>query len=107
MTTATAVAAGSPGSTGRTGTRAERSWHHWRAAGPTGGHAGRERSRENERPTGRTLRAARTEHAGVMTEGTIVPTDHRANEEDDGHDENNAGDDDYPRRNLVEARRPR
>jgi len=104
MTTATAMAAGS---TGRTGTRAEGAWHHWRAAGPTGAHAGRERSRENERPTGRALRATKTEHAGVMTQGTIVPTDHRAGEEDDGHDENNPGDDNYPRCNLVEARRPR
>jgi hypothetical protein len=42
-----------------------------------------------------------------MAEGLIVTGDGGAGEEDNRHDEDNAGDDHDPCRNLVEPRRPR
>jgi hypothetical protein len=41
----------------------------------------------------------------VMAIGLVVPSDCGAAEEDDRHDENNAGDDHHPRRDLEEPGR--
>ena len=86
--------------------RAEGPRHHRRTAGPTGAHPGWKWSWEYVHPFG-TFGTARTKHAVVMVEGAIVPADCRAGEEDNRHDENSAGDDHYPRRNLVKPRRSR
>jgi len=105
----TAMAAGTTGSA-RTHARSEGPGHHRRTAGPTGAHAGWKWSREDEHPAGRgTFGTAGTKHAVVMAEGEglIMPGDCGASEEDDRHDENNAGDDHHPRRSLVEPRRLR
>jgi hypothetical protein len=90
----------------RTHARAEGPRHHRRTAGPTGAHPGWKWSWEYEHPFG-TFGTARTKHAVVMVEGAILPADCRASEEDNRHDENSAGDDHYPRRNLVKPRRSR
>src|SRR5689334_10668493 len=88
--------------------RSEGPWHHRRTAGPTGAHAGRQWSREDEHPTGRrTVGTAGSKHAVVMTEGLIMPGDCGAGEEDDRHDENDARDNHHPRRHLIEPRRLR
>src|ERR1700757_1965141 len=83
----------------RTHTRAEGSRHH-RAAGPAGAHARRKWSRKNDHSFG----TAGAIHAVVRTERLIVPGNEGPGEEDDRHDENRAGDDDYPGRGLIEAR---
>ena len=88
----------------RTHTRAEGSRHH-RAAGPAGAHAGRKWSWKNDHSFG-TARTAGAIHA-VRTERVIVPGNEGPGEEYDGHDENRAGDYDYPGRGLIEARMPR
>ena len=80
--------------------------HHWRA-GPTGAHAGRKWSREDEHSARRTVGTAGSKHAVVMTEGLIMPGDCGASKEDDRHDENDARDNHHPRRHLVEPRRLR
>ena len=98
----TAMAAWTTG-TARTHTRAEGSRHH-RAAGPTGPRARGKWSWEDDHAF-RTLRTAGAIHPVVMTERVIMPGDEGAGEEDDRHDENSAGDDHYPGRSLVEARR--
>lgn len=97
----TAMAAGTAGPT-RPHAGAEGSWHHRRTARPAGAGAG-----DDEHPAGGTFRTARTEHAVVMAERLVMPANHCAREEDDRHDENDPGDDHYPRGNLVQPRRPR
>jgi hypothetical protein len=87
----------------RTHTRAEGPRHH-RAAGPAGPHAGWKWPRDNDHPFG-TSWAARTPHSVVRPEGALTPGDKGAGEEDNRDDENRAGDDYHPRRDLVEPRR--
>jgi hypothetical protein len=97
---------------GATGTGHHR--HHRRTAGPTRTHArGRRSTREDEQPlsgswrrAAGTARTAGTEHAVVvMAIWLVMPGDCGAGEEDNRHDENNAGDDHHPCRNLVEPGR--
>jgi hypothetical protein len=90
-------------------------------AGATGAHAGtarthtrgRRSTRENEQPLSSSWRQAtratggtRGEHAMVVIAIRLVmPGDCSAGEEDNRHDENNAGNDHHPRRSLVESGR--
>ncbi len=85
--------------------RSEGPGHH-RSAGPARAHAGWKWSGEDERSAG-TFGTAGSEHAVVMAEGLVMAGDCGAREEDDRRDENKARDDNYPRRSLVEPRRPR
>jgi hypothetical protein len=96
----TAMAAWTTGAA-RTHTRAEGSWHrHHRHTAGT--HPWWEWStREDEHPFG-AFGTARTVHAVMMTERLIMSADEGAGEEDNGHDENGAGDDYHPGRSLVE-----
>lgn len=92
----------------RSHARSERARHHRRTTGPTGAHAWRKWARENRYPSRKgSFGTAGEKHPVVMAEGLIVTGDGGAGEEDNRHDEDNAGDDHDPCRNLVEPRRPR
>lgn len=87
-------------------TRAE--GRHRRTTRPTGAQHRRKRSTWEERgPLARrwSFRTKRGEHAMVVAM-MVMDRDCGAGEEDDRHNENDAGDDHHPRSDLVKPRRP-